>query len=357
MIKIKYANFLKKVIFMKFGYVKTAAITPQIRVADTEFNAKNVIGYIEKADKAGVELAVFPELCLTGYTCGDLFYSDTLLNGALKGLKEITVATENKKMLVFVGLPIKKDGRLYNVAAAISRGTVLGFVPKTFLPNYNEFYEKRYFCAYKGQTDFIKLDFGQKFADGEEYAFVPFGTELLFCDEDLEYFKVAAEICEDLWTVSPPSLSHAVNGATVIVNLSCSDEIIGKAEYRRQIVKTQSAKLNAAYVYADAGDGESTTDMVFGGHDIIAENGEILSESELFTTGMTIAEIDTAFLAYERTKTFNYDFDNANADYMKIEFSASRDDLPARIYPKTPFVPTDLSAVKARAELIIKIQA
>ena len=343
------------VIFMKYGYVKVAAITPEIRVADTEYNAKNIIDLIEKADRADVELAVFPELSVTGYTCGDLFYSDTLLKGALDGLKRIAAATKDKKMLVFVGLPVKKDGKLYNVAAAVSDGRVLGLVPKTYLPNYNEFYEKRHFNAYKGQTDSIRLDYNAG-AEGDS-VLVPFGTNILFCDGARENFKVAAEICEDLWTVSPPSCVHAINGATVIVNLSCSDEIIGKADYRRQLIKTQSARLNAAYVYADAGDGESTTDMVFSGHDIIAENGEILSESGLFTTGITLAEIDVDFLSYERSKTFNYDFGEKAGGYTKIDFSASRETLPTRKYQKTPFVPSDISAVKERAELILKIQA
>ena len=342
---------------MKFGYVKTAAITPEIRVADIEFNVNNVLSLIEKAENIGIELAVFPELCITGYTCGDLFYSDVLLKAALDGLKKIAKATENKKMLVFVGLPLKKDGRIYNVAAAVSDGKVLGFVPKTYIPNYNEFYEKRYFCVYKGDTAIVRVNIGQK-TGAEEYIDVPFGTELLFCDGERENFKVSAEICEDLWTGLPPSCAHAVNGATVIVNLSCSDELIGKAEYRRQLVKMQSAKLNCAYVYADAGDGESTTDAVYGGHDIVAENGELLSESELFTTGMTVAEIDTDFLAYERTKTFNYDFGRSeNAAYKRIYFNASRDTLPTRKYARTPFVPEDSALLSARAELILKIQA
>ena len=343
---------------MKYGFIKAAAITPEIRVADTEFNAASIISGIEKADAMNVELLVFPELCITGYTCADLFYSETLLKGALKALRKVAACTKGKKILVFVGLPLKKGGRLYNVAAAICDGRVLGFVPKTYMPNYNEFYEKRYFNAYKGESDVIRLD-KDIYPDGNSYDyFVPIGNNLLFCDLSDENFKVAAEICEDLWTVSPPSVRHAINGATAIVNLSCSDETIGKAEYRRELVKMQSARLNAVYVYADAGDGESTTDTVFGGHDIIAENGVILAESALFTTGMTAAETDLSFVVYERTKTYNYDFGEAEkVEYQRIGFSASRNVLPTRKYEKTPFVPKDDADISSRAESILCMQA
>ncbi|MBQ9485858.1 MAG: NAD(+) synthase [Clostridia bacterium] len=337
---------------MKFGFVKTAAITPQIRVADVEFNVKSVIKEIEKADVNGVELAVFPELCLTGYTCGDLFYSDVLLNAASRGLKEIVKATAGRLPLVFVGLPLKKDGRLYNIAAAAANGRLLGIVPKTFMPNYNEFYEKRYFNSYAGKTEEISFSVG-----GEKIS-APFGKNILFCEENNANFKVAAEICEDLWTADPPSVAHAIAGATVIVNLSCSDETIGKAEYRRDLVKTQSARLTAAYVYADAGDGESTTDAVFAGHDLIAENGSLLSETEPFDNGAALCEIDVGFLAFERTKTFNYDFGaKENGDYVKVGFSACSDELPERIFSKTPFVPAETETLFCRAELILKMQA
>lgn len=341
---------------MKFGFIKTAAITTEIKVADTGFNADGIITAIEKADKMGVELAVFPELSITGYTCGDLFYSEVLLNGALCALKKIADCTKNKKMIVFVGLPLKKDGRLYNVAAAMSDGRVLGLVPKTYIPNYNEFYEKRYFSVYKGETDFIHLPYFTAESETEEDPFIAFGNDLMFCDESNPDFKVCAEICEDLWTAKSPSITHAVNGATVIVNLSCSDEIIGKAEYRKNLIKIQSGKLTCAYVYADGGDGESTTDMVFAGHNIIAENGIILAESKLFENSACVAQIDVSFLNYERAKTFNYDFDEEK-DYCRIEFSANRDSLPDRKFDKAPFVPAEISALNSRAELILKMQA
>ena len=333
---------------MKYGYIKTAAVTPEIRVADVEFNVANIVDCIRKADEKDVELLVFPELCITGYTCGDLFYSEVLLNAAVDGLKEVAESTNGVKTLVFVGLPFKLDGRLYNVAAAICDGKVLGLIPKTFIPNYNEFYEKRYFVRYEGDVRSVRLEGVQDD--------LPFGTELIFADAENKDFKVCAEICEDLWVVSPPSLNHATAGATIIVNLSCSDEIIGKAEYRRNLVKMHSAKITSGYVYADAGDGESTTDMVFAGHNLIAENGVILSESELFNSGFTVAEIDVSFINYERGKTFNYEFNNEKR-YYEVKFRAFRDTLPTRKYEKTPFVPIEKSDLDSRAELILSMQA
>lgn len=334
---------------MKFGFVKVAAVTPKINVADVEYNVKSIKESIKEANDLNAELMVFPELCVTGYTSGDLFYSEVLLKSAIDGIKEIAEFSAGIKSLIFVGLPFKKDGRLYNVAAAISGGKILGLIPKTFIPNYNEFYEKRYFNVFKGGICFVDLGFG----GGEN---VPFGTEIIFSDKTNKDFKVAAEICEDLWTATPPSVSHAVNGATVIVNLSCSDETIGKAEYRKDLVKMHSAKLTCGYVYADAGEGESTTDMVFAGHNVIAENGTVLNESELFKGGVTVAEIDVSFINYERSKTFNYDFGNKK-EYLSVGFDADRGYLPERKYQRTPFVPEDDSAVYSRAELIISMQA
>ncbi len=334
---------------MKFGFVKAAAVTPKINVADVKFNTESIKNCVKDADKIGAELIVFPELCLTGYTCGDLFYSDVLIKAAVRGLKEITEFSENVKSLIFLGLPFKKDGRLYNVAAAVCRGRVLGLIPKTFIPNYNEFYEKRYFC--KPEEDITSVNLG--FVGGEN---VPFGKNLIFCDEMNTDFKVCAEICEDLWTASSPSIAHAENGATVIVNLSCSDETVGKAEYRRNLIKTASARLSCGYVYADAGEGESTTDMVFAGHNVIAENGELLGESKLFANGITVAEIDVSFLSYERSKVFNYDREK-HGEYLAVAFNSDRVALPERKYRRTPFVPENVSDVDSRAELIISMQA
>lgn len=339
---------------MKYGFFKVAAITPEIRVADTEFNSERIKEGIEKAEGAGAELVVFPELSLTGYTCGDLFYSETLLSGALKGLKEITAITRGKKMLVFVGLPVKINGLIYNVAAALSDGEVLCLIPKTHLPNYNEFYEKRQFSAWNLSVENSVIENAPHFAGKP----LPVCRNIILTDKTDARFTVSAEICEDLWGVDSPSFSHAKNGANIIVNLSCSDETVGKAEYRRELIKVQSARLNSAYVYADAGEGESTTDLVFAGHNLIAENGNILAESELFENGMIVSDIDVGFIDYERAKLLNGHTPDLNTLCRKIYFDGFKDsENIARNFDKTPFVPTEDDERNSRAELILDIQS
>ena len=319
---------------MNYGFIKTATFTPKIKVADTEFNANNIIDGINLADKSGVELLVFPEMCITGYTCGDLFFSNVLLSGAKIALEKIVEATKDKKMLVFVGMPLKIDGLIYNTAVGISNGKVLGIVPKTFLPDYNEFYDKRFFkpCSEKMRSVPLSL-FGKT-------SFVPFGRDIIFEDATDENFKVGVEICEDLWTPVPPSVSHALHGATVIVNLSCSDEVIGKAEQRRSLVKCQSSKLVCGYIYANSGEGESTTDNVFSGHSIISENGSIIAESEFFKDGMLKADIDLEYLSYVRSKEFNQEFKTEDMDYVKVGFSAKRFGDIERVFDRSPFTPS-----------------
>lgn len=337
---------------MKYGFVKTMAVTPELKVADVDFNVDKIKESIKTADKLNAELVVFPELSITGYTCGDLFYSEVLLMGALKGLKEIVDFTKGIKTLIFLGLPFKKDGLIYNVAAAVSDGKVLALVPKTYLPNYNEFYEKRHFVSAPEENTILT---NVSFFNNEE---IPFGKNVIFCDKYNCDFTVSAEICEDLWTVNSPSLSHAMAGANIIVNLSCSDETVGKAEYRKNLISIHSAKTVSAYVYADAGNGESTTDLVFSGHDIIAENGAIIAEKPLFSNGYITADIDVQFLSFERSKLFNYDKFSAAFKYLKIYFDASRENGKIeRLFEKTPFVPSGVSDLKERAELILSIQA
>lgn len=340
---------------MKYGFIKTAAITPEIKVADADFNAEQIIGLIEKAEKAGAELTVFPELSITGYTCADLFYSDVLLNGALKALKKIADSTKDKKMLVFVGLPVKVNGLIYNVAAAVNKGEVLCFIPKTHLPNYNEFYEKRWFSAWGKGVEGVLVD--TPYFDKP----LPVYRNVIFRDRTESRFTVSAEICEDLWAANSPSVFHAESGANIIVNLSCSDETVGKAEYRKNLITVQSAKLSCAYVYADAGEGESTTDLVFAGHNLIAENGTLLNESNLFDNSMITADIDVGFLDYERSKIFNSDLtgaDNADGGYRTVYFDGFKDsDNLERVFSKTPFVPEDSAALISRAELILEMQA
>lgn len=320
---------------MKFGYIKAATFTPKIKVADVEYNTENILSGIKLADENNAELLVFPELCVTGYTAGDLFYTDVLLSAAKAALIKIAQFTADKKMLVFVGVPFKKDGLIYNTAAACANGKVLGLVPKTYLPNYNEFYEKRCFAATDGGYSEVKLGEDEK----GDMVTVPFSRNLIFCDEFEESFKVAAEICEDLWTPVPPSISHAVHGARVIVNLSASDENTGKIEYRRNLVATHSSKTVSVYVYANAGDGESTTDTVFSGHSLIAENGEIIAETVPFDNGLATACVDLEYLDYERSKVFNQDFTLPECEYKKIPFNASRNGMPERVLSKTPFIP------------------
>ncbi len=329
------------------SYCKVAAVTPEIKVGDVEKNTKAIIDAIEEYSIKRVKVLVFPELCLSGYTASDLFYMDTLLKACEKSLVKIADNTVNCDTLVFVGSPLKRNGKLYNCAVAICKGKILGVVPKKFIPSYNEFYEKRQFSVPDEENSTI-------FIQSKEY---PFGNKLIFRNKYYPEMKVAAEICEDLWTVKSPSCDYAVAGANVIVNLSASDEIIGKAEYRRKLVSMQSAKCVAAYVYSDAGTGESSTDMVFSGHNLIAENGKLLSESEIFGDGVAVADVDLSFLEYERSKLFNYSFGNTD-EYKFIEFTASLNfDRTDRKYEKTPFVPIDDNELKNRINLILNIQS
>ena len=334
---------------MQHGFVKVCAATPKIRVADVPFNTQNIIAAIGKAEKKGAQLIVFPELCICGYTCGDLFSQPTLLNCVEEGLEKVKLSTEGKKALVFVGAPVSCLGKLYNCAVAISGGKILGIVPKTFLPNYGEFYERRHFSPAQKGISKLKIC-------GEEVAF---GTKLIFSAENFKEFTVACEICEDLWSPESPSVYHAMAGANIIVNLSCSDETAGKAEYRRDLVRMQSGKLVGGYVYADAGDGESTTDMVFAGHNIIAENAKILAESKLFENGEIYAEIDVQALENERRRMASGFFDDGRAEgYSFINFLASEEQGElTRDFPKLPFVPQKSDKLAERTELILSIQS
>ena len=334
---------------MKYGFIKVAAATPQIRVADTEFNAESIVRCCAEAEKAGAELLVFPELCVCGYTCGDLFGQDVLLQGAMEALKKVAKQTENYNALIFVGVPFKTDGVLYNCAAAVNGGKVIALIPKRHLPNYAEFYEKRNFQPCVGDNRTVVVD-------GYE---VPFGRKIVLRSESEPDFSVAAELCEDLWVPAPPSVSHALAGANIIVNLSASDETAGKAEYRRLLVKAQSAKTVCGYVYADAGEGESTTDMVFSGHNMICENGELLCENEPFAgSGLAVSEIDVRKLAYERRRINTFYDTESLEGYESVAFSAGSDwSALTRKFPRFPFVPQGEAQLYGRAELILTMQA
>lgn len=332
---------------MKHGFVKVAAVTPDVRVADCIFNAEQICLNMKEAAQNGAKLIVFPELAVTGYTCGDLFWQEALLTAAKEALGKIVGASADVDALVFVGLPWEKDGKLYNAAAAFSRGKLLGVVPKHFLPNYAEFYEARNFTP-GGRKPVLT-----EFAGGA----VPFGMNLLFSCREMEGFRVAAEICEDLWAPDPPSTQHALAGASVIVNLSASDENVGKSAYRRSLVENQSARLLCGYVYASAGEGESTTDVVFGGHDLIVENGVVLAESPRFKNGMIYGELDLHKLSGERRKTTTF-LCAANEDYEIVPFHLNIEETKlTRTFAQLPFVPDGAKERGERCEEILTIQA
>ena len=275
---------------MNDGFIRVAAATPKIRVADCEYNAGQMARCIRDACREGAKLIVFPELCVTGYTCGDLFLQSSLLQGAINGLQEIVKLSMNEDILIVAGLPMVFFHKLYNVGAVIQKGRILGLVPKENIPNYSEFYEARHFNP--GPVKPVKV----RVLDQDTW----FGSKLLFSCVNMPDFVLALEICEDLWVPAPPSIGHACAGATVIANLSASDEVTGKDMYRRALVSGQSARLVCGYVYADAGDGESSTDLVFGGHNLIAENGVILKESGRFENQIIYGDVDLEKLAAER---------------------------------------------------------
>ena len=334
---------------MNYGFVKTAVVTPKIKVADVAHNGAEIEKLMKEASDNGARIIVFPELCLTGYTCGDLFSQELLIKGAKKELVRLVQLSQNMSGLFFVGLPWEQRGKLYNAAAVFEGGQLLGIVPKSFIPNHAEFYEARNFAP--GKKGYEYIDF-----EGE---MVPFGTSLLFTCEDMKSLVVAAEICEDLWTPNPPSVSHALHGANVIVNLSASDETTGKSEYRRQLISNQSARLFCAYLYASAGEGESTTDLVFGGHDLIAENGTILAESEKYKCGSTYADDEVERLVGERRRSTTFvTEDPVDDDYLEIDFELKEAPLKlTRSIDPAPFVPAGKKDWAQRCEEILAIQA
>lgn len=331
---------------MKYGFVKAAAASPELRVADPSFNAQKIIATIKEQAKAGVEILVFPELSLCGYTCGDLLLQKTLLNGCLTALKEIALATEKIKILVFVGLPFELEGAVYNCAAAVANGEVKGIVPKTNLPDYGEFYEERWFSA-------LPSDYECMYIPLWDDEFVYFGNDLIFEQGEV---SVACEICEDLWAPDSPAIRLAVTKANIIVNLSASNETVGKREYRKTLLSAQSGKCVCAYVYADAGVSESTTDLVFAGNNFIYENGVCLAEAEPFSGEICTAEIDVGFLQNERRK-INTFHDQNGQDYCRKDADFVGDgDLTLRKISQTPFVPEE-EELSERAELILNMQA
>ena len=324
------------------GFIKVAAATPKIKVADTAYNANEITKLILEADSAGAKIIVLPELCITGYTCSDLFLQDKLLSEAKKELYHIAENTKDTDALIFVGLPMEKEQKLYNTAAVIKSGEILAVIPKENIPSYAEFYETRHFAAGKNisETD------------------IPFGTDILLACDNIEGLVIACEICEDVWSANTPGTRHALAGADVIVNLSASNDLVGKDTYRKELVKSTSARLLAAYVYASAGDGESTQDVVYSGHNIIAENGTILAESKPFTTGILYTDIDIQKLCMERRRMTTFVTENASS-HLIVPFHYEKPEKTelTRTFNRTPFVPTDEATKTKRCEQILSIQA
>ncbi len=334
---------------MKHGFIKVAAASPDLKVADCIYNTDKIIEEIDLLAAEKVKIMVFPELCITGYSCRDLFLQGRLLKEANESLIRLVKHSRDIDALILVGLPFELAGKLYNVAAVINRGKLLGLVPKYALPTYNEFYEGRQFTS--GSPDVITIDW-----QGEQ---LPFGMNQIFYCPDLPHLSLAAELCEDLWIPNPPSIVHALHGASVIANLSASNELIGKADYRRSLVSGQSARLVCGYIYASAGIGESSTDLVFGGHDLIAENGSLLAETKRFSNDSVISELDIDRLAYERRRISTYpDVFSEDKPYVRTAFQLEMEDTKlTRSYPRFPFVPSDSAARKERCQEILNIQA
>ena len=327
---------------MKDGFVRVGSAAPEIRVADVDYNVAQIIRLCSEADLKKCSLIVFPELSITGYTCGDLFLQNELIESALRGLYDIVEASSDLNLAIVVGLPLKLEGKLYNVAAVVAKGEVIGYVPKRFIPNYSEFYEQRYFEPYEGE---------EETEDG-----IPFGN-FVFRNETYDDFTFGVEICEDLWVPNPPSVKASMSGATIICNLSASDEVIGKRDYRKKLVSLTSGRLISGYIYSDCGFGESTQDMVFAGHRMICENGSVLNESSCFgDAGVIYADIDLQRLAHDRIRnTFERDAEPLSIVYFDTE--PATDLNVERVIPAYPFVPSDTTDLASRCDEILTMQA
>ena len=349
MIKPGPCIYLIEVYKMKDGFIKVAAATPKIKVADPAYNTEEILKIIDETEKNGASILVFSELTISGYTCGDLFLQQPLLTECKNQLLRIVKATENKSMLVVVGCPIVIKQKLYNCAVVISDGSILGIVPKTHLPNYSEFYELRHFTSGEGLEEDLWF--------GEEFGYVNVAVNQLFKCKEIPELVVACEICEDLWVPLPPSTYHAMAGATVICNPSASVETTTKESYRRSLVSNQSARLLAAYIYADAGEGESTQDVVYSGHHLICENGSVLAEAKRFTNEIIYADIDVQKLAAERRKMTSFPGGQTD-DYFEQEFSLEvKENKVTRTFPKAPFVPDNQDERDKRCDEILSLQS
>ena len=335
----------------KFGYVRVAASVPELKVANVEFNTKEVIKEIKALDKEGVQIVTFPELCLTGYTCADLFSQDILITKSKEAIKEVIDSTKLLDIISIIGAPIVCDNQLFNCGVVINKGKILGIVPKTYIPNYGEFYEKRWFSTSNTLTSKTINLFAKE---------VPIGIDLVFRDINDSKITFGIEICEDLWSPKAPSVEAALNGATMIFNLSASNEVIGKAQYRRNLINMQSAKNVCAYIYSSSGVNESSTDLVFSGYAGISENGSMLVENERFNfkTNHIISDVDIQRLMNNRIKDISFMGIGAINSYrvINIDLKDNNNDLK-RIYDAYPFVPSNEDKRAERCSEIINIQA
>lgn len=338
--------------YMNDGFLKVASSTPKICVADTEYNKKAICDLILETERCGAKVVVFPELCITGYTCNDLFLQNTLLDNAKSAMWDIVEYSTDRDMVIVIGLPLEVDSKLYNVAAVINRGHLLGLVPKTAIPNYGEFYELRHYNSGN------KVPFNLNLLDNNKIMHtVPFGTNILFSCTNFLELVIGVEICEDVWTPMPPSISHALAGATVIANASASDEVTGKDSYRNQLISGQSARLVCGYIYTNAGEGESTQDLVFGGHNIIAENGNILAESRRFCNQTVYADLDLYRIRSERRRMTTFEI-TKKFEYLRVPFTLNVEPVKLKRYiDPAPFVPSSKSDREKRCEEILTIQA
>lgn len=334
----------------EFGFIKVGAIVPKLYLANPLKNAKEIIKMLQKAEKKGISIATTPELSLTGYTCGDLFLQEKLLNDSENALKMILEKTKNLNIISILGLPIYHENQLFNCAVVIEKGRILGIIPKTYIPNYSEFYEKRWFAS---SINLVKKEIeilGQT---------VPIDTNIIFEDKENKNITFGVEICEDLWTVNPPSNRHALNGANMIFNLSSSNEIIGKYEYRKNLVKMQSAKTLTAYIYASSGMMESTSDVLFSGASMIYERGTKLAENERYDleSNLIAADIDIASIINDRRENISFMGVTQKENYQTIKVEIKNNSTLDRTYKKYPFVPSDNLQRDKRCKEIIDIQA
>ena len=333
----------------EYGYVKVGASTLELKVSDTIYNVQMIKKQIDEAVNKNIQIISFPELSITGYTCGDLFNQDILIDKSYKGLKDLVDYSKDKMIVIIVGSPIKCENKLYNCAVVINNGKILGIVPKTYIPNYNEFYEMRWF---KSSND-LKIKEINLFNE-----IVPIGVDLIFTSKLDDELKFGVEICEDVWSLYPKSNDYASSGASIIFNLSASNETIGKYDFRKELIKMQSIKTISGYVYSSSGINESSTDLLFSGSSLIYENGKLLSENNRFdfNSNLIYSDIDIKRLVNDRRKNTSF-ISNTDKEYRNIYFTTSKNNLISRKYSKYPFVPSNEDKREERCKEIINIQS